>query len=183
MAYHAHVHGWRPNLERTMENAIARVYINDVEVGAMPAAQYEAIVAEVFGNRWFLARQIAAFGKVLLRSLLWAMTRLPGWIVGVLVVLGVAFPAEEWVPVIDYVRSAEATALALGMRTLLLPVLGMGVFVLGFWRMATAPDARRDLPDQEIDYRIRKVMECPTEGRLRVHVHKGDTVTVHGRQG
>ncbi|BEG77385.1 MULTISPECIES: hypothetical protein [Achromobacter] len=165
-----------------MENAIARVYVNNVEVGAMPAAQYEAIVAEVFGNRWLRAREIVALGEVLLRSLLWAMTRLPAWLVGVLLVLAVGFPAEEWGPVIEYVRSTEAAALAQGMRTVLLPVLGLGVVLLVCWRFATAPDARSGL-DREIDYRIRKVMECPTEGRLRVHVHKGDTVTVHGRQG
>lgn len=161
-----------------METAIARVYVNDVEVGSMPEAQYRAIIDEVHANRWLRVRELLNGVWQMVRAIAWAIARMPVWLLGVVCVLLVALPQEHLTTLIEQLRGADAAQLTADLRTALLAIVGPSVFGLAAWRIGYGPGADAELHQREIDDRIRAIMECPAEGRVRVHIHKGNAVHV-----
>jgi hypothetical protein len=161
-----------------METAIARVYVNDVEVGSMPELQYKAIVAEVCANRWLRVRELLDVVWQIVRGTVWAIVRVPGWLLFVVCVFLVALPPEQLASLIEHLRGADATQLAADLRSALLALMAPGIVAAVTLRLVYGPAANSEIQLREIDNRIRTIMECPAEGRVRIHIQNGNTVHV-----
>ncbi|MDZ5605334.1 hypothetical protein SJI00_21395 [Pseudomonas sp. RP23018S] len=151
-----------------MTSTIARVHVNGIEVGSLPAKTYHAIVRSVRKDRrLYLAWGFAAAGSVL-RTLIKFYISVLSVLLGFFLLLAL-FSPDSFTSVLIYMRAADPAAFTEGLRKLL------GCIGLVFTLMAPtiAILFPRYFPfqspfDDALSRKIRSLLEVPTEGSLRI---------------
>ncbi|WP_051050701.1 hypothetical protein [Metapseudomonas furukawaii] len=153
-----------------MSSSIARIHVNGVEVGSIPADTYHAMVQNVRRNRrLYLAWTIAAT-KACLRPVVRFYCALPSIVVGVLLLAAAAWPAAFTALVAD-LQAADPQTITAGLRHALAFICA--VFIVGFPILALMRPGlvRFESPfDKALSRQIRRLLEVPTEGTMRVEI-------------
>lgn len=154
----------------TMTKEVARVYVNEIEVGALPANLYKKIVEDVRRDKRLLFAQAMNYCHVLYlffrkTVVLWPIALCvavalcemfgPSNVVDIIAAMRTATPAEA--------NHAICTFLAIGWAT--------SVIFEAFCRvLSNRHSGLVDCFDEAISRRVRSLLEEPAEGRLLVIV-------------
>lgn len=156
--------------ELTVKSSIARVHINGIEVGSLPADTYNALVKSVRRDRrLYLAWSIAA-AKACLRPLGSFYCSLPSVVVGICLLAAVVWP-EAFTAFVTDLRAADPTAITEGLRRVLW--LFCITFTVTFPMLALLKPGliRFESPfERALSRKIRRLLEVPTEGALMVEI-------------
>ena len=153
-----------------MRNGIAVVYVNNIEVGSMPASQYDEIVESV-KNDW----RIRISGIFQFIGFIWRIfyRSLAFFFQSIIVLLGLfmlysIFDNSELVQLIDSLKGASSGSIAEGIRSL--TMLCINVTILGgALRLCThGVPTYVSTSETAINKRIRQVMEVPAEGQVAI---------------
>jgi hypothetical protein len=157
-----------------MSTAIARVYVNDIEVGALPADLYKKIVKDVYADRRLYVHQAANY--------LWAAFRLVANSFQIIpyVYLIALFLAEVLSPsIVSTFIGVMRQATPAEMNNYIWEMLGVGLLfsmlvLLFSMTLSKYPSGITDKFAVQINHRIRSLLEVPSEGALRVIFVSGD---------
>ncbi|VVE18395.1 MULTISPECIES: hypothetical protein [Pandoraea] len=153
-----------------MANAIARVYVNDIEVGALPADQYDKIVNTVRANRRIYVVQAVNYCSVLWRFLTSSLRRVPIlWFV--MLVAAEVFAPSSVTNVIAVLRQATPALLNQQLCSLiwtgwLFSMVIHAVYIAFF----SYPMGYVNEFEARISRHIRSLLEVPAEGTMMVIV-------------
>lgn len=152
-----------------MPASVARIYVNDIEVGTLPADQYEYIVKQVKAEKRLYLLWLGGMLKLILRPVLRYISWIPGIIAGMFLVMAVLQPGDLAL-IIDEIRAADSMAIVEGLRMLVTFTIPVGIFY-GIVRVIFGdPDRLPDPFGDEISRYIRSELEVPTEGRMTVEL-------------
>ncbi len=153
-----------------MTKATARVYVNDVEVGALPADQYRRVVADVRRNRWLYVAQLGNLLWALWSFIVMALRMMP--IVFFMPLLAMTLLAPEMVTaMIATIRSATPEEITYSVRSYLSITFLLTLFSMFFTVIFTG--VRFGYIDQfnlQVSQRLRSLLEVPAEGNVMVVV-------------
>lgn len=153
-----------------MQSSIARVYVNRIEVGTLPADTYHAIVKSVRRERRLYLGWAFAATQACLRPVIEFYKSLPATVVGLLLLLAAIWP-DLFTAFITDLKAATPAQITEALRGLL-RYLSL-VFMFGFPLLVLF---KRDLMsfespfDRAISHHIRSLLEVPAEGSLTVEV-------------
>jgi len=155
-----------------MSAAIARVYVNNVEVGSLPVEQYQAIVQQARADKRLYVGQALSALNVLYRFLVKALFMVPVFYFVVLLVLEVGSPSD----MTDFITAMQQATPAEVNHTIRM-MLGWGfmfsaICVFFAWGLGGFSTGYVDPFDVKIAGRIRSLLEVPAEGALRVEIPK-----------
>lgn len=161
-----------------MTTEIARIYVNNIEVGALPASQYESIVSDARNDRRIYLRQVLNVLGVLFRFLVTSFEYIPQAWFGMLVAIvigdsispgfGAGLITEiEKLFKVGQVGLLDAVRMALFWGYTF--ALTGSLFAMAFGRMTFG--AVNEF-DSSINRRIREILEVPSEGQMTVVVEK-----------
>lgn len=153
--------------------SIARVYVNQIEVGALPSAQYRAVVEQTRHDWRLYVQQVFNVAFACLWFLIASFRLVPT----LLFIAGAA--AAIWVPeeiTASVIQLATITPeqLSQGIQRLLLwctvfaVILHCSVFMMffsGFHKFGYI-----NVFDRAVNKQIRRVLEVPAEGDMFVHI-------------
>lgn len=157
--------------------AIARVYVNNIEVGTIPASQYEKIRQRVRGDwRLYLLQGFNTI-KVLIRFSLVAFNQIP-WLWFLLTTIGVVFLSDsDWQATINAIKAMSLGDLtSYGRKALVYSwVFNMLALLLamGFHGSASRYGFVSHF-DDAVSHDLRHILEVPTEGDVMVSVTNED---------
>ncbi|MCF6783707.1 hypothetical protein [Stutzerimonas stutzeri] len=153
-----------------MTASIARIYVNDIEVGSLPTETYNEIAKKVRKNRRLYLAWVLAFAEALLRILVRFYGSLPSVFVGLFLLCAAVSP-ETFTSVVAELKAASPEAITEGVRKLL-GFISIVVSVTLPFVLALFPGyARFQSPfEQAVSREIRGLLEVPTEGALRVDI-------------
>lgn len=153
-----------------MRNGIAVVYVNNIEVGSMPASQYDDIVESV-KNDWRI--RISGFFQYI--GFIWRIfCRASAFFFqSIIVLLGLFmfysfFDNSATVQFIDSLKGASSSSIAGAIRTLTILCINLTIFG-GILRLFTHGVPTFVSPSEAaINKRIRQIMEVPAEGQVAI---------------
>ncbi|MGY6257273.1 hypothetical protein ACXIVK_27830 [Paraburkholderia caledonica] len=153
-----------------MANAIARVYVNDIEVGTLPADQYNKIVKMVRADRRLYVAQAMNYFKVLLRCLFLTIRYVPTALFFALFLFEITSPSSV-TDVIVGMRQSTPEAVNHGVCWLLGTgwIVSMLFVVVGMFD-GVFPTGAVDQFDRKISHHIRSLLEVPAQGKMMVVV-------------
>jgi hypothetical protein len=156
---------------RSDEDAgVARVYVNEVEVGSLPAVHYARVVREAWSCKGLYVMQALNIAAVVLRAAL-AVVRFIPWVWFLALACAAVFAPEALRETFARMSTATPTQLVDAVRQALdgaavLSVVVCGTtVVLGVERFGYVNQF-----DEVISQRIRRILEVPAEGSMRVSV-------------
>lgn len=152
-----------------MPASVARIYVNDIEVGTLPADQYEYIVKQVKAEKRLYLEWLYGMLKLILRPVLRYISWIPGIIAGMFLVMAVLQPAELAL-IIDEIRAADSKAIVEGLRMLVTFTIPVGICYGSARVFFVGPHTLPDPFGDEISRWIRSELEVPTEGRMTVEL-------------
>ncbi|MGL0788774.1 hypothetical protein [Xanthomonas translucens] len=156
--------------------AIARVSINGIDVGSLPADQYRRIVAESRRDWRLWVAQSLAWAAVILRLVSLVLQVMAVCWLLFIPLLALLAPADLTAMIATLAKTPPAE-ITKGIRTLLTFFIGLGVLAM-FMAPIFTPSLVQPLVnhfDRAISRRIRELLEVPTEGDIRVML---TTITV-----
>lgn len=157
-----------------MSNAIARVYVNDVDIGSLPADQYKNIVIEIRRDRRLWVAQILNLLAVAFRFVAMLMKVLPFFLFYV-TLLGVLFAPESISEIMVYIQSATPDEIVQRMRQVIVASLFLSFLIMLISSIVSGYRyGYANQFDKDINKRIRNILEVPTEGDMRVSIISGD---------
>jgi len=166
-----------------MQNSnVFRVFVNKVDVGALPEQDYRSIISEITSevkkDRRLILAQALNFVLCLLRFSTTLMRIVPVIIFAPLAVTLLIAP-EMVTEMITVMRTATPADITNGLRlimiTFFLPSLMIGisfVFVFTGHRFGYINQFENAI-NERISLRVRAILEVPAEGEVEVHVGKG----------
>jgi hypothetical protein len=156
-----------------MENSnVFRVYVNQVDVGAIPESEYRAIVAEANesvkeDNRLYLAQAINIGGCFI--RLAFRVLELSPMVIFLGLVIGTSFTPDLIVDIVTSVRAASASQIVSFMQLLGISSMFIAGFILlmggnsfGYINQFDNAIASR------ISLRIREILEVAAEGEVSI---------------
>jgi hypothetical protein len=165
-----------------MQNAIARVYVNQVEVGSLPADQYRRIVdevrSEVNGDLRLYLAQAFNLARCVARFVIFILEFVPFFCFLTLTLLALATP-NALTSLLAAISQATPAEMTQGIRMALL-VLGGGstfAFLLvsliaghgfGYINQFSSNIGTR------ISLRIREILKVPADGDMMIKVRDAD---------
>jgi hypothetical protein len=161
---------------------IAHVYVNNIEVGALPASQYREICTRSRKTWQLYVLQVLNMIKVVLRMSFTAFRDIP-WLYFFLAALGVVCLADsEWQGIIDAVRGLSLSE-ALGYaRKALLYGWTFNMFAHLTEILLTSSASRYGFTnhlDAAIGQELRRILEVPAEGDVMVIVINDEGTTAN----
>lgn len=159
-----------------MKSSIARVHVNGIEVGTLPADTYHQIVKSVkHSRRLYLAWALSACSMVLRKA--WKyISGIPAALIGFLFIVLMVSP-ESFTYLLDGLRAAEPEEITQNLRKVVEWIGTMAVIVLPITAVFTPQSWRFPNPfDREISRRIRQMLEVPTEGEVMIVIEQPGTV-------
>lgn len=153
-----------------MTSSIARVHVNGIEVGTLPADTYNAIVKNVRQTRrLYLAWALAAAGLVL-RKVFQFIRAMPGVLIGLLFILLMVSP-ENFTQLLANVRAAEPDEITKSLRGFFHLIATAAIVFLPTTAIFAPRSWQFQSPfDSEISRQIRRLLEVPSEGDLLVEI-------------
>lgn len=157
-----------------MSNAVAKVYVNNVGVGALPANQYKTIVNEIRRDRRLFVAQLLNFLAVVFRFMVINLKVLPFFLF-YLMCTGVLFSPESISTILTEIQKATPDEIVLGIRQAILVSLLLTIFTLFVASLfSNYRYGYVNQFDKGINKRIRNILEVPTEGDMSVIIVDGD---------
>lgn len=152
--------------------SIARIYVNQVEVGALPASQYHSVVKQIRSDGRLYVLQGFNFVEVLIRFLLATFRLVPSMWFLVAVILAIWAPEAITEFVASFQKFSPSEVSQGFQRMLLWSVLFNGVALMAHVGFAAGfqPYGYINMIDRAVSRRIREVLEVPAEGELMVTV-------------
>lgn len=161
-----------------MLNAVAKVYVNNVGVGALPADQYKSIVSDVRRDRRIVVAQVLNIFAVVLRFFERVLKVMPVFLF-YMVCIFILFSPESIAVTLVEIQKAAPNEIVRGLRTLILVSLLLTTLILFIIPMFSSYRfGYANQFDNEINKRIRRILEVPTEGDMSVIIADGDTYHV-----
>lgn len=158
-----------------MSNSIARVYVNNVEVGSLPIAQYEAVVKEVKG-RW-IEGMLVQFANIIVGLMRFLYLYLQYVLILSLIFGGgiILSSPEFCANLIQLLRTAPAHELANSLKyfTSLALILSLFFCVIAFTLTSYRFGVRNMFTDT-IHRRLLYILEVPTHGDIKVIIDHGN---------
>lgn len=155
-----------------MNTSIARVWVNDIEVGSLPLATYKAVQESVKREKrlylafaWeFLCAFFRAFG---------ALFRNVPWVTFALLMAMALFDPASFTGLIADLRTADPESVTKGVRVLLQTSF-LITFLCIFMAVLTAGRkfGFKNPFDAALSRRIRSLLEVPTDGELTIMVYE-----------
>lgn len=152
----------------------ARVYVNNIEIGAIPVDQYEQMLKEVKGDRSLLLRQVGNIVWLTCRLVVWAFMIVPFLWVGLLLVM-LLFAPGELATMLQVLTTTPIEEVVAGMRPIVAYFAIVPTMALSM-AMALSGDARAkrfgyvNHRKRVLDYRLKRLLESPANGPLEVIV-------------
>ncbi|MBU9439112.1 hypothetical protein KTE91_28945 [Burkholderia multivorans] len=154
--------------------AIARVYVNDVEVGALPADQYNRIVKDVRADRRLYVAQAMNYIGFVWRFVAHSLRFVPIFWFAALVVAEILGPSIV-TDLIAAMRQATPTEVNHGICWMLGAGMIFSMLTVSFCMFAGAyPSGLVDEFEAKISRQIRSLLEVPAEGTMSVLVSADD---------
>lgn len=153
-----------------MQSSIARVYVNRIEVGTLPANTYQAIVKSVRRERRLYLSWVVAAAQACLRPAALFYKSLPSTVVGLLLILAAIWP-DVFTAFITDLKAATPAQITDALRGLL-RYLSLA-FMIGFPLLTFFNRGQMHFEspfDRAISHQIRSLLEVPAEGSLTVEV-------------
>jgi hypothetical protein len=155
-----------------MSAAIARVFVNSVEVGSLPVEQYQEIVRQTRADKRLYVGQALSALNVLFRFLVKALLMVPVFYFFLFVLLEMGGPSN----VTDFI-TAMRQATPAEVEHAIRMMLGWGfefsaVLVFMAYGLGGYSTGYVDPFDVRIAGRIRSLLEVPAEGVLTVEIPK-----------
>lgn len=157
-----------------MLGSIARVYVNGIEVGSLPANHYTAIVESVRKDRRLLLAYAMRVVSLVLRSIFYCAAATPVLLTIFCAFLLVFDPGSVSGMIAD-ARSATPEELTAFLRASLVMTWFITLVVFPV-ALAVARPGFYSIDDpykRAISRRIRSILEVPTEGPLYVDIIEG----------
>lgn len=157
-----------------MHDGVAVIKVNNIEVGAMPLAQYEAIVKEVKKDwRTHIASVLSYAGFVWrIASRLWSYFIQSFAVVFSMFMLYSLYHSPEITQFITALRNAPSENLAEFFRTITSICITLTVIALTINLFLKGAPVFVSASEIAINKKIREVMEVPTEGQVSVSFKK-----------
>lgn len=162
-----------------MSIAVARVYVNDVGVGALPADQYKTIVDEIGRDRKIYLAQALNFYGVILRGFSMLLKIVPFMLFYILCI-GILFSPESISAIVlAEIQRANIDECVQTIRQIIIASIVLSIVVLicasllSNYRYGYVNQF-----DNEINKRIRDLLEVPAAGHMRVTIVDGDSYHV-----
>ncbi|ELE4368138.1 hypothetical protein VRR38_004700 [Salmonella enterica] len=163
-----------------MQDSVAVIKVNNIEVGSMPVSQYEEIVQSV--KKDWKTRVAAVFSYV---GFVWKfINRVWSYFIYSFTVLFALFmlysfshPAEL-TQFIDGLRSLPSEDIAKGIRTVIYICVVVTIICSALSFFLIGKPVFVSATENAINKEIRKVMEVPTEGPVSVTFKNGDGYAV-----
>lgn len=163
-----------------MASSVARVYLNDVEVGSLPSSQYEAIVKDARQDKRLYLRQALNVIATVLRFFINAYRYIPHAWFNLLVIVVIAdslWPGlgSDFMAALMKMTKTEPKASLDVFRIALFWGFAFTSFsmLLGMASGSLTFGAVNEF-DCAINRRIRAILEVPAEGQMTVVVEKND---------
>lgn len=164
--------------------SIARVYVNQVEVGALPATQYHAVVKQARRDWRLHVLQGFNVAAVLVRFLLTSLRLVPLLWFMVAVLLGIWYPDSitEFVASFPTLSPSQVSQSFQHMLLWSTFVTGVSLMLRAALTGSSAgfqPYGYINMIDRAVSRRIREILEVPAEGDMMVTVtDDGETANV-----
>lgn len=153
-----------------MKSPIARVYVNDVEVGSLPADTYKNIVKTVRSTPYLYLSFFKSLSLLIIRKLFICIQAIPFILIGFLFVMLIIHP-ESIATLIEEFRVVEPNKLTQELRDLVGTAATLAIFILPLSAMLFPQNWYFYNPfEHEISLRIRRLLEVPTEGKVVVEI-------------
>lgn len=166
-----------------MSHDVVNIYINGIEIGSLPLALYQDVKRQVYRRPWLYLRQLVNVLRcfILAAGLMFRCLPLLWLALGVVVLLG---DPAALATVIDLLRSASGVEVVNSMKQGFIMSLQFLSFVMMMFSIVFSHRFCRwvgftNVFDNEINYRIRSLLDAPGEGDMSVYVASG---TQHGQQ-
>lgn len=158
---------------------VAHVYVNDIEVGSLPAEQYENIVKQSKRNVWLYVKQIVNLARVTWGLAIYALKSVP-WIIFFLFVLASVFVPNDLAQCIDNIKNSNSLELVqvfksgFSMVYMIICILcGCTIGISDRFGLL----GYKSYFDEAISLQIRQILEVPADGRIEVITMKDATHT------
>ena len=171
----------RAALERARANrangGVARVYVNEVEVGALPELQYRQVVVDAWA-RWDLYGRQALNAVEVGARVAFAVVRLIPWVWFALVAIAAVLIPDQLATVFGTLAKGTPAEFVVALRSglgggaLLSAVAVGGGVALGGLKFGFVNEF-----DGFIAQRLRQLLEEPADGRLQVRVGSAQLVS------
>lgn len=164
-----------------MQNpGVCRVFVNQVEVGALPEQDYHNLVAEakreVKGDRrLYLAQTVNLLGCII-RSAKITLFTIP-MLLFLGVATGILFAPNVMADTVTALRQASSVEVIAAMRTIVLTFSAAAVLALALGAALTGYEFGyfnqfQSAISERISLRIRAIMEVAADGDVEVHIEK-----------
>ena len=153
-----------------MKSSIARIHVNDIEVGTLPADKYHQIVKSVrHTRRLYLSWAVSATALVL-RKFTQFVCAMPAIAVGASFILLMVLP-DTVTQLIADMRTSTPEEITHFLRRVIHLISVLAIVVFPASVIFSPRSWLFQSPfDKEISQQIRQLLEVPTEGDLRVEI-------------
>lgn len=153
-----------------MNKSIARVWVNDIEVGSLPLATYKAVQASVKRQKRLYFAFAWEFLCALFRAFVAIFRNVP-WVALALFMALAVFDPASFTGLIADLRTADPESITKGVRALLQTSF-LITFLCIFMAVVTAGRkfGFKNPFDAALSRRIRSLLEVPTDGELTIMV-------------
>lgn len=151
-----------------MTTAIARILVNDIEVGTMPAETYLAIVSSVRKDvRLYLAYAGAFVGSVL-HMLGKFYLSMPTVVAGLLLLLAMVSP-DSFTDLVTELKAASPETITEALRSLIGNISVFFLVAAPLLSLVFPAYFRFQSPfDKALSHQVRSLMEVPSDGPIKV---------------
>lgn len=147
---------------------IARVYVNDVEVGSIPASHYLMISDSVRSDRNVHLIQVRNICVTAWRLVMESVCQVP-WVVAVIFMAGAVANPEAIVALIGEFQNRTPVEIAKAIQKLSIIGFVLALVSSGIYFALTGRDIKyRNAYDDEINRKVCAELEVPTEGIMKV---------------
>jgi|GEM_PF-1828292 len=150
-------------------SSVARVYLNDVEVGSLPATDYRSIVANTKKDWKLYFLQVLILMKAVLNIIAFGFRAIPAFLL-LAIVLGVVFFPEQVTENLEALSKFTIGEIVEGAQNLFVSIWIITSILTPAFLMTWRPNSFGfyDVFDDKVNQEIRKILEVPTTGNLTV---------------
>lgn len=150
-------------------SSIAHVYLNDVEVGSLPAADYKRIVSKAKKDWKLYVLQALILMKVVLKIIVFGARSISAFLF-LAITLAVVFFPEQVTETLQQLRNYPIDEIVKGAQNVFIWIWTFTSFfapaLLMVWRRNLF--GYYDVFDERISQEIRQILEVPATGNLSV---------------
>lgn len=153
-----------------MTSSIARVHVNGIEVGTLPADTYHQIVKSVQHTRRLYLGWALSAAALILRKVFQYICAIPAVLIGTLFILLMVSP-DTFTQLLVDLRAAEPDEITQALRWAIHLIGVLAIIVLPTTAIFSPRSWQFQSPfNREISRQVRRLLEVPSEGDLMVEI-------------